>query len=57
MSYFNFHEIRPLPLPSPNERVIEMMVDEILFKIIGQYLFPITYNKLHFDFSETFTSH
>ena len=54
MSYFNFHEIRPLPLPSPNERVIEMMVDEILFKIIGQYLFPITYNKLHFDFSETF---
>jgi hypothetical protein len=49
MSYFIFLEIRPLPLPYPNpdsyrERVIELRVDKVLFKIIRQYLFPITYD-------------
>jgi hypothetical protein len=39
---FIFLEIRPLPLPSPKERVIELRVDEVLFKIIGHYSFPIT---------------
>jgi len=42
MAYFNFHDIRPLPLPSPKERVIELMVDKII-KITGRYLFTITY--------------
>jgi hypothetical protein len=42
MSCFIFLEIRPLPLPSPKERAIELRVDKVLFKIVGHYLFPIT---------------
>jgi hypothetical protein len=38
MSYFIFDEIRPLlPLPSPKERVIELRVDKVLLKRIGQF--------------------
>jgi len=40
---FYYFEIRPLPLPSPKERVIELRVDKILFKIIVNNLFPITH--------------
>jgi hypothetical protein len=43
MSCFIFLEIRPLPLPSPEERVIVFRVEEVFNKIIGYYLFPTTY--------------
>jgi len=44
MSCFIYFEIRPLPLPSPKERVIEPRVDYFYFKsnmtlFIPQYLF------------------
>jgi len=42
MSCFILDKKRPLPLPSPRERVIELRVNEVLFKIMGHYLFPIT---------------
>jgi len=47
MSYF-FLQIRPLPLPplpipiAIGRGAIELWFDEVLFKIIGHYLFPIT---------------
>jgi len=41
MSCFILLEIRPLPLPSPKERAIELRVENDLFKIIGHYLFPV----------------
>jgi hypothetical protein len=31
--------------PHPKERVIELRVDEFILKIMGPYLFPITYNN------------
>jgi len=41
MSYSILLEIRPLPLPSPKERAIELRVEEDLFKFTGHYLVPI----------------
>jgi len=32
---FNLLEKKPLPLPSPKERAIELRVDEFLFKTTG----------------------
>jgi len=40
--YFIYLKIRPLPLPSPKERVIVLRVNEVLFKIIEHNLFPMT---------------
>jgi len=42
MSCFIVDKIRPLPLTFPKERVIELRINEILFKIMEHYLFPIT---------------
>jgi len=42
MSYFIFLDIRPFRLPSPKERVIELRVDKVLYKIRGHYLLSIT---------------
>jgi len=49
MSCYIFLEIRPLPLPSPKERAIELRVDEVLFKTIGHYIFPITYMTIEIN--------
>jgi len=46
ISYFILLEIRPLPLPSPKERVIVLWVEEVFNEIIGYYLFPITYHVM-----------
>jgi len=45
MSCFILDKKQPLPLPSPRESVIELRVNEVLFKIMGHYLFPITYGR------------
>jgi len=50
MSYFIFLQIQPHPNPLQEERelerVIELMVDKVLSKIIRHYLFPNTYNSI-----------
>jgi hypothetical protein len=46
MSYFIFPDIRPLPLPSSKERIIELRVDEVLYKIISTGYFLLFKRKI-----------
>jgi len=41
MFIFILPEIRPLPPPSPEERGLEPMMDEVLLKKTRYYLFPV----------------
>jgi len=51
MSIFILDKKRPLPLPSHMERVIELRVNEVLFKIMGHYLFPVSYDYKIYQYS------